>query len=219
MTVVKERGVQSSVRFCRWGGMLAMAIAILAAASSPAVTAETSADPVSDHHNPGGAPTSNLRSPYAVLRGTAATGLLPEEVEGLVSGKGMALALSAEVNGYPGPRHVLDAAEAGQLTLQPDQRAAVERLNTQMLKEAQAKGQEILQAEAHLAERFREGHIDDSSLRESLEHIGQLRAQLRFVHLRTHLTTRALLTAEQIGRYNTVRGYEVSSGGSQPHTR
>jgi hypothetical protein len=85
-----------------------------------------------------------------------------------------------------------------------------------MLDEAQAKGQEILQAETHLAQRFREGHIDEVSLGEALEHIGQLRAELRLVHLRTHLTTWALLTVEQITRYNTVRGYEVSSGGLQP---
>jgi hypothetical protein len=183
------------------------------------MTAETAAVPMTGHHDPGGAPAGNVRSPYAVLRGTAATGLLPEEVEGLVSGKGMALALAAEVNGYPGPRHVLDAAEAGQLLLRPDQHAAVERLNAQMLEEAQAKGQEILRVETDLAHRFREGRIDDPSLRETLNRVGQFRAELRFIHLRTHLTTRALLAADQIARYNTVRGYDVSGGSPQPHTR
>jgi hypothetical protein len=128
----------------------------------------------------------------------------------------MALALAAEVNGYPGPRHVLDAAEAGQLALRPNQQAAIEALHTQMLEGAQAKGQEILQAEAHLAQRFRQGHIDDSSLRETLDRIGQLRAELRFIHLRTHLATRALLTADQISQYNVVRGYGAS-GGVPPH--
>jgi len=88
-----------------------------------------------------------------------------------------------------------------------------------MLEEAQAKGHKILRAEADLAQRFREGRIDDSSLGETLNRIGQLRAELRFIHLRTHLTTRALLTADQIGRYNTVRGYDASSGGPQLHTR
>lgn len=216
---IAERGIRLSARLCRWGGALALAIAVLATEPSPAISADTPADPMTGHHNMGDASAGNLRSPYAVLRGTAATGLLPEEVEGLVKGKGMALALAAEVNGYPGPRHVLDVAEADQLPLRPEQRAAVERLNAQMLEEAQAKGQEILQAEAHLAQRFREGRIDEASLRASLEHIGQLRAELRFIHLRTHLTTRALLTAEQLAQYNTVRGYTLSSGDLQPHTR
>jgi hypothetical protein len=54
-------------------------------------------------------------------------------------------------------------------------------------------------------------------LRETLNRIGQLRAELRFIHLRTHLTTRALLTTDQIARYNAVRGYEGSSA-PQPRT-
>jgi len=201
------------------GRVVALAITIFGAVSSPAVAAETLPDATTGHQHPGSASASNVRSPYAVLRGTAATGLLPEEVEGLVSGKGMALALAAEVNGYPGPRHVLDAAEAGQLALRPDQHATIERLNARMLEEAQANGKEILQEEATLAQRFRDGRIDDASLRETLNRIGQLRAELRFIHLRTHLTTRALLTADQIARYNTVRGYEGSGGAPQSHTR
>jgi len=54
---------------------------------------------------------------------------------------------------------------------------------------------------------------------EILSRIGQLRTELRFIRLRTHLTTRALLTADQITRYNTVRGYEGSGGAPQSPTR
>lgn len=142
---VTKKDIWSSIRLCRWGSALALAVAVSMTVSSPAISEETPADPMTGRHTPGGDSTANVRSPYAVLRGTAATGLLPEEVEGLVSGKGMALALAAEVNGYPGPRHVLDATESGQLALQPDQRATIERLHARMLEESQAKGQEILQ--------------------------------------------------------------------------
>jgi Spy/CpxP family protein refolding chaperone len=199
--------------------VLALAIAALLIVSSTGSTAELFGDPMTGHHPAEGTTATTVRSPYAVLRGTAATGLLPEEVDGLLKGTGMALALAAEVNGYPGPRHVLDAADAGQLTLRPDQRPAIEQLNGQMLEEARTKGEEILQAEAHLAQRFREGHIDEANLRASLDRIGQLRAELRFIHLRTHLTARALFTAEQLAQYNTVRGYAVSSSGPQPPAR
>lgn len=199
--------------------VLVLAVVILAAVSNPAVPAETLPNAMTGHQHPGSPTGDHVRSPYAVLRGTAATGLLPEEVEGLVSGKGMALALGAEVNGYPGPRHLLDAADAGQLVLRPDQLATIERLYAQMLEEAQAKGKEILQAEAALAQRFRHGHIDDSSLRDALGQIGQSRAELRFIHLRTHLATRALLTADQISRYNAARGYDASGGVSPHHAR
>jgi Spy/CpxP family protein refolding chaperone len=201
------------------GCVLVLTLAIVGAACSLAVAGEATPSAVTGHQGSGGFSASPVHSPYAAHPGAAATGLLPEEVDGLVNGKGMALALAAEVNGYPGPRHVLDAADAGQLVLQPEQRAAVERLNAQMLAGAKAKGQEILEAEAHLAQRFRHGHIDEASLRETLNRIGQLRIELRFIHLRTHLTTRALLTPDQIARYNAARGYDGAGGGPHPHTR
>lgn len=44
----------------------------------------------------------------------------------LRSGKGMALALPAELNGYPGPSHSLERAD--QLKLSPEQIAQYNRL-------------------------------------------------------------------------------------------
>lgn len=200
--------VRSIGPFRRWAAALRAAFAGLAAAAALAGAAQTPADPGAPHQPPAGVAAESLRSPYAAIPGTAASGLLPEEVEGLTKGQGMALALAAEMNGYPGPRHVLEAAGPGQLDLRPDQREAVQRFYDQMLAEAKAKGQEILQAEEELAMRFRHGHIDEPSLRETLHRIGEYRADLRFIHLRTHLGTKALLTPEQIARYNAVRGYD-----------
>lgn len=206
--------VRSIGPFRRWAVALGAAFAALAAAAVLAGAAETPAGPATGHQHSGGAAADTLRSPYAAIPGTAASGLLPEEVEGLTKGQGMALALAAEANGYPGPRHVLDAAASGQLDLRPEQREAFLRLYDRMLAEAKAKGQEILRAEEELAMRFRHGHIDEPSLRETLGQIGQLRAQLRFIHLRTHLKAKALLTPEQVARYRTVRGYDAGGG---PH--
>ena len=199
----------------RWAIALGTAFAVVATVTTIAIAAETSADPATGHHGPASAAADALRSPYALVPGTGATGLLPEEVEGLTKGLGMALALAAEANGYPGPRHLLDAAETGQLALRPDQREAIHRIYDRMLAEAKAKGQEILRMEEQLAMRFRHGQIDEASLREVLGHIGQLRADLRYIHLRTHLETKALLTPEQIARYNTLRGYDTDAGSHQ----
>lgn len=129
----------------------------------------------------------------------------------------MAMALPAELNGYPGPRHVLDAADAGQLVLNPDQRQAVQRLFDRMLAEAKAKGREILREEENLALRFRHAPIDEPTLRDMLDRIGRLRAELRFIHLRTHLETRALLTPEQVARYNAARGYDLQGDPASQH--
>jgi hypothetical protein len=193
---------------------LGVAFATVVAAVVPA-RAETPMDPAQSHQRSGAESLDHLRSPYAILPDTGATGLLPQEVESLTKGEGMALAMAAELNGYPGPRHLLDAAAAGQLELRPDQREVLLRLYDGMLAGAKAKGQEILRAEEELAMRFRHGHIDEAGLREILGQIGQLRAGLRLIHLRTHLEAGALLTPDQIARYKAVRGYDP--GGTHQH--
>jgi hypothetical protein len=57
----------------------------------------------------------------------------------------MALALAAELNGYPGPMHVLEHADA--LGLSGAQRAVAEDLRTRMLGEARALGARIIALE------------------------------------------------------------------------
>ena len=208
--------VRALGQFRRWATMLGTASAVVATVTTLAIGAETTADPAAGHHAPGGAAGAALSPPYAAQPGAKDTGLLREEVEGLTKGTGMALALPAEMNGYPGPRHILDAAAAGHLPLTADQREAVQHLADRMSAEARAKGQEILQAEANLALRFRHAHIEEATLRDLVDRIGRLRAELRFIHLRTHLETKALLTTEQLGRYNTLRGYDAGGSSHQP---
>jgi len=52
----------------------------------------------------------------------------------------MGVARAAELNGYPGPRHVLDAARDGRLHLSPAQGQAVQRLFDDTAREAQRLG-------------------------------------------------------------------------------
>ena len=52
--------------------------------------------------------------------------LSEQQVNELGAGRGMGLALAAELNGYPGPSHVLELAD--KLELSADQRAKVQRL-------------------------------------------------------------------------------------------
>ncbi len=152
-------------------------------------------------------------SPYAAHADVAITGVLPKEAESLTAGKGMAQALPAEVNDYPGPLHVLEAVEIGSLVLEPSQRQEVQRIFDVMHEAAVAKGREVLDAEAHLAKRFRHRHIDAATLQELVDGISQLRGELRLIHLRAHLETTEVLTTEQIATYRKVRGYDDPSGG------
>ena len=63
---------------------------------------------------------NGLTSPYRDQAATAIRALTQKEIEDLRIGRGMGLARAAELNSYPGPRHVLDAAQAGQLHLTPE---------------------------------------------------------------------------------------------------
>jgi Spy/CpxP family protein refolding chaperone len=70
--------------------------------------------------------------------------------------------------------------------------------------------------EADLEQAFQAGTIDEAALQAQLDRAGELQAQLRFVHLRTHLATIEILSPQQIEQYNHLRGYETSSN-SHPH--
>lgn len=124
----------------------------------------------------------------------------------------MSLALAAELNGYPGPRHVLDLGEA--LDLTAVQRRAFESLFREMEAEARRLGAAILDQEAALDHAFGSGAVDEAGLHDRLAQLASLQAALRYAHLRTHLAAQALLTREQLARYDTLRGYDGDGGGA-----
>jgi hypothetical protein len=73
-------------------------------------------------------------APYAGWQEREIKALSAEQIDDLRNGRGMGLALAAELNGYPGPRHVLDLA--GQLDLTAEQRAEAQRLLDEMQAQA-----------------------------------------------------------------------------------
>ena len=148
-------------------------------------------------------------SAYVDLLDTEIRGLSPEQIETYRTGGGGGMALPAELNGYPGPRHVLDLAEDLELT--EDQQTQIQALYDEMLPEAIDLGNQILVAEAELELAFRKRNIDEAFLENQLLIIGELQAQLRFVHLRTHLATIDILTQHQVVVYNSLRGYDIET--------
>ena len=56
------------------------------------------------------------QSPYAGLEDRPIKALSDEERNAYLNGAGMSLALAAELNGLPGPKHVLELAEELSLT-------------------------------------------------------------------------------------------------------
>lgn len=141
--------------------------------------------------------------------------LSAERVDDLLAGEGMGYALAAEMNSYPGPRHVLDLE--AELDLGQDQVDAVNRIFEEMNERARALGSRLVEAERDLDELFRGGSAEAGEVEALVRSIGRLEAELRYTHLEAHLRTTELLTEEQIRRYDAERGHEHGHEMNHPH--
>ncbi len=139
--------------------------------------------------------------------------LSEQEMQGLLNGEGMGMALVAELSNYPGPRHVLDLADSLQLT--ENQQRQIQRLFDEMHREAVKTGKQIVEKERQLQQLLQQGNPDKNTVEQLLTEIGHLRGLLRWIHIRAHLRTRPLLSAHQIHRYNQLRGYHHAA--EHPH--
>jgi Spy/CpxP family protein refolding chaperone len=143
--------------------------------------------------------------PYAGLQGREIKSLSPDQIEQYRTGEGMGLALPAELNDYPGPKHVLELA--ADLELSAEQGAAVRAAYDAMHAEAVRLGEAVVERERRLDALFAGGVVTPEALRAALDELGRLQAELRFVHLAAHLETQRVLTPEQVERYGRLRGY------------
>lgn len=148
---------------------------------------------------------SQAHQPYAGLETRPIKALSEQQVADLKAGRGMGLALAAELNGYPGPVHVLELAEP--LGLTPGQQARVTRLFDVMKEEAVVLGERIIEAEADLDRQFSGKTVTEASLTDGVYGIASMQGALRAAHLRYHLATLEVLTPDQAARYAALRGY------------
>lgn len=143
--------------------------------------------------------------PYAGMQTRSIKALSEQQVADLRAGRGMSLALPAELNGYPGPMHVLELAEPLKLT--PGQRARVQALFGQMQREAQAAGEKVIASETRLDELFKTGKVRPGTLRQATADAALATGILRETHLRYHLAMMDVLSAQQVRAYQRLRGY------------
>ena len=151
-------------------------------------------------------------SPYVGQEVRDIKSLSPEDINAYLSGKGMGLAKTAELNGYAGPSHVLELAS--QLTLTPEQRARTEALFASMASKATSLGRALVEEERKLDRLFATRAVTAELLASSLNEIGSLQVKVRGAHLEAHLAQVEILTSEQNARYAQLRGY----GGAGAHT-
>jgi Spy/CpxP family protein refolding chaperone len=154
-------------------------------------------------------------SPYTGQEKRAIKALSAEEIQALLSGQGMGLAKAAELNHYPGPRHVLDLG--AQLPLSEAQRAETQKIYDHMHQEAVRLGALIVDKEKELDQLFAAQVAQSDALQGLTRQIAQLQGELRLVHLRAHVEMKRLLSPEQVEAYDALRGYTASAGAA-PHT-
>jgi Spy/CpxP family protein refolding chaperone len=147
--------------------------------------------------------------PYAGLQHRSIKALSDQQIADLRAGRGMGLALAAELNGYPGPVHVIELADA--LSLTAEQRNRIAQLLETMRAQAVVLGERLIAQEQELDRQFAERTISPASLSAATAQIGQTQATLRAVHLNSHLAVIDILTADQIRRYVELRGYGGAS--------
>ena len=157
--------------------------------------------------------TAETKSPYVANTANAVKALSPETLDAYRKGTGMGLAIPAELNGYPGPRHILDLGE--QLHLTPEQRGQIEKIYAPMHEEALRLGAEIIDFETKLDAAFAQGTITPQSLRTMTDQIAARQGRLRYAHLAAHIAAKSVLTAEQVAAYETLRGYNGAAGAHQ----
>lgn len=144
-------------------------------------------------------------TPYAGLQQRAIKALSEQQISDLRAGHGMGLALAAELNGYPGPLHVLELAD--QIELSGEQRQRVRELYESMKAEAVPVGETLIAHESALDRAFAERSISAATLASLTAQIGETQGRLRALHLKYHLATADLLSTHQRDRYAELRGY------------
>jgi hypothetical protein len=103
------------------------------------------------------------QTPYAGMQNRAIKSLSDNDINELRRGGGWGLALAAELNGMPGPAHLLELKD--QIPLAPDQVAKTQVLLDEMRRAAIPTGERLIAAEKALEAAFAAGKVDESSLR------------------------------------------------------
>src|SRR5437879_5044614 len=102
------------------------------------------------------------QSPYAGMQTRSIKALSTQQIDDLKAGRGMGLALAAELNGYPGPAHVLELSE--KLALSSAQKERIQNLFESMKAESTPIGARLIEQESALDQQFASRSITPDAL-------------------------------------------------------
>ena len=162
-----------------------------------------------------GVAAAHAQTPSAGMQTRPIKALSEQQLSDLKAGRGMGLALAAELNGYPGPSHVLELAD--KLGLSAAQRTEVQRLFDSMKAEAMPLGARLIEQEADLDRQFAQRTVTPESLKASTTAVAATQGDLRETHLKYHLSTAELLNPAQMVKYAELRGYGAGGGSHGGH--
>lgn len=146
------------------------------------------------------------KSDYVGQESREIKALSSEDIQGYLEGRGMGFAKAAELNGYPGPMHVLQMKEA--LRISKSQEIKITAIFDKMKRETKALGKEIIAAESQLEREFRSNKANPSRVEDLTAMIGAIQAKIRASHLNAHIATKPIMTATQLEKYESYRGYK-----------
>jgi Spy/CpxP family protein refolding chaperone len=155
------------------------------------------------------------KNSYAGQHTRAVSSLSADELQSFLDGRGAGLARPAELNGYPGPMHVLELDRP--LALTAEQRLQVQAAFGRMKAKATDLGAKYVEAERKIDAAFRSGSASDATIAAHVAEANRLLGEVRLSHLLAHLEVAQLLTPEQRVRYAELRGY--GDGGRTEHRR
>jgi Spy/CpxP family protein refolding chaperone len=147
--------------------------------------------------------------PYSGQEQREIKSLSESEMKGYLEGAGMGYAKAAELNGYPGPMHVLELSD--QLGLKPDQKLAMRSLMDSHKAEARTLGARVVESERELERLFRRGNFDADALAKAVAEAARLQGEYRLAHLETHRRALGVLSPEQVSKYSELRGYVTNA--------
>ena len=143
--------------------------------------------------------------PYTGQQARGVKALSDQEIADYLQGHGMGLSKVAELNHYPGPRHVLD--EASDLKLSAEQLAKANAIWEVMDSKARTLGTMIVAKETVLERTYSTGAATPADTHTLIDEIARLQADLRYTHLAAHLSMRSVLSTDQVAKYDELRGY------------
>ena len=150
--------------------------------------------------------SNNHHSHYVGQEDRKIKSLSHKDIQDLQSGAGWGLAKPAELNGVPGPIHVLELKQ--DLSLSDEQVEQIEVIWSRMNQKAIEEGNRYIVAEEKIERFFASKSENINELENLLNQSSQHLANLRKIHLSAHLETLPILSFHQVKKYSVLRGYQ-----------